>query len=90
MLIVLASDEVEAAIKSHHALLAAAFPGRARDMLQVVADGTARCDRRGLAMVDPRSRRRDWLIRTRVDGRRSPSPYVGYGQAVRLLTDAAG
>jgi transcriptional regulator with XRE-family HTH domain len=90
LLVVLASDEVESTVKSHRELLADAFPGRALEMLQVVADGAARCDRRGLAMVDPRSRRRDWLIRTRTDGRRSPSPYVGYAQAARLLTRAAG
>lgn len=90
VLIVLASDEVEAVVKAHRGLLAAAFPARAFDVLQVVADGAARCDRRALAMVDPRSRRRDWLIRTRVDGRRSPSPYVGYAQAARRLADAPG
>jgi transcriptional regulator with XRE-family HTH domain len=89
-LVVLASEEVEATVKSHRDLLAEAFPGRAHDMLGVAADGTTRCDRRGLAMVDPRSRRADWLIRTRVDGRRSPSPYVGYAHAARLLTNAAG
>ncbi len=89
-LIVLASDEVEAAIKSHRELLTEAFPGRALDMLRVVADGETRSVPRGLAMVDPRSRRRDWLIRTRVDGRRSPSPYVGYAQAARLLGNAPG
>jgi hypothetical protein len=33
---------------------------------------------RGLALVDPSSRRRDWLIRTSVDGRRSPASYRGY------------
>ncbi len=88
-LIVLASEEVEATVKSHRELLADAFPGRALDMLQLVADGATRCDRRGVAMVDPRSRRRDWLIRTKVDGRRSPSPYVGYAQAARLFTNAA-
>lgn len=89
-LVVLASEEVETTVKSHRELLADAFPGRALDMLRVIADGAARCDRRGFAMVDPRSRRHDWLIRTRVDGRRSPSPFVGYAHAARLLTKAAG
>ncbi len=89
-LIVLASEEVEATVRSHRDLLGQAFPGRALDMLQVVTDGKVRSAPRGLAMVDPRSRRRDWLIRTRADGRRSPCPYVGYAQAARLLGNAPG
>jgi hypothetical protein len=38
--------------------------------------------RRGVALVDPRSRRRAWLIRSRMDGRRSPAPYRNYADFV--------
>jgi hypothetical protein len=40
---------------------------------------------RGLALVDPTSRRRDWLLPTRSDGRRSSLPYRDYADAARRL-----
>jgi hypothetical protein len=40
---------------------------------------------RGLALIDPSSRRRAWLIRTRLDGRRSPAPFADYADAARRL-----
>jgi hypothetical protein len=40
---------------------------------------------RGLALCDPASRRREWLIRTRLDGRRSELPYRDYADAARRL-----
>jgi hypothetical protein len=35
-----------------------------------------------LAMIDPSSRRREWLIRTAVDGRRSAAPYADYADFI--------
>jgi transcriptional regulator with XRE-family HTH domain len=84
-LLLLSSDETESRVRAHRDLLAQAFPDRGATMSAVVADGRTACRSRGLAMIDPRSRRKEWLIRTRVDGRRSPSPYLGYGHAARIL-----
>ena len=44
----------------------------------------------GLAMIDPSSRRREWLIRTTVDGRRSAAPYVDYADFMRRREERAG
>jgi len=84
-LILLASDEVERAVGIHREVLRRGFPGRASAMRQVILDPLSAVDRRSLAMVDPTSRRRDWLIPTRSDGRRSAPPYRDYGDAARRL-----
>jgi transcriptional regulator with XRE-family HTH domain len=44
---------------------------------------------RAIALVDPRSRRRDWLIPSRSDGRRWPAPYLDLAAAKRIL-DGSG
>jgi transcriptional regulator with XRE-family HTH domain len=82
-LILLASDEVEGALVDHRQLLRRTFPERAAVMRAVVIDGRAEARTRRLALVDPASRRRDWLLRSRSDGRRSPAPYRDYGDAAR-------
>jgi hypothetical protein len=61
-----------------------AFPGRAGHMLAVIR-GTERPLDRGLAMIDPATHRADWLIRSRIDGRRSNAAYMGYRDAARAL-----
>lgn len=85
-LLVLASDEVEATIRAQRDVLRLGFPARASDMRQVLA-GVVDQPRigRGLALIDPASRRADWLIPTRVDGRRSPAPYLDYADAARRV-----
>lgn len=80
----LASDEVDRALKRNRDLIDRDFPGGAGHMLAVARDGVAPLPR-SVAMVDPSSRRRDWLIRPRIDGRRSAAPYAGYADAVRRL-----
>lgn len=92
-LLVLASDEVEDALRADRDILERAFPLRAAEMRRVVAgqSGPPGVDRRpvargsplarGLALVDPARRRRDWLIPTKLDGRRSPAPYRDYRDA---------
>jgi hypothetical protein len=54
-------------------------------MRAVVARATRIWVFRGLALIDPRSRRRDWLIPTRVDGRRTVLPYQDLARAASLL-----
>ena len=84
-LIILASDEVDRAITQNRDLLARSFPARARSMLDLVMSERTSAPGRGLAMVDPTSKRRDWLRATRVDGRRSAAPFRDYGDAARRL-----
>lgn len=87
-LLLLASDEVESVLRANRVAMGVAFPDRARAMRAVVQHGLGDAPpvgERGLAMIDPRSRRRDWLISTRSDGRRSSAPYRDYVEAARLL-----
>jgi transcriptional regulator with XRE-family HTH domain len=83
-LLLLASDEIERQVALHAGLLRATFPDRARVMTEALA-GSMAMRSRGLALIDPRSRRSRWLISTRSDGRRSPSPYRDYADAARRL-----
>jgi transcriptional regulator with XRE-family HTH domain len=77
------SDEVDQAIVANRDAFAR-FPRRAGQMLEVVRGATAAG--RGLALLDPSSHRSNWLIRTRLDGRRSRAPVDGYASAARHLT----
>ena len=74
----LATDEVEDALHRNRTLWATAAPLRAPVMAERVRTPQGPSDGRGFALIDPRSRRRSWLIRARVDGRRSAAPYRGY------------
>jgi hypothetical protein len=77
----LASDEVERVVRDQRDLIRIAFPMRAVDLIMDPA--AAASGARSLALINPSSRRRDWLIRTSIDGRRSRLPYRGYVDAVR-------
>lgn len=76
-LLALATDEVEEQLRNSRSIWASSFPSRATGLAAAVVDPTSAPDR-GLALIDPRSRRRDWLVRARIDGRRSDAPYRGY------------
>lgn len=80
----LASDEVETAIRLQRDVIDIAFPVRASTMA-AIARHEAVDLRHGIALVDPSNRRAEWLIRTRLDGRRSPARYAGYADAARRL-----
>ena len=89
-LLALATDDVERAIATSRQALSMAFPARAREMLHEL--GTRGADqqggpkaRRGLALIDPASRRASWLIPSRTDGRRSKAPHRGYAEAAARL-----
>ncbi|HEX2469310.1 MAG TPA: hypothetical protein VHK05_01880 [Candidatus Limnocylindrales bacterium] len=89
-LLLLATDEVDRAIRLNREVLAAAFPIRAPAMLGMFSgDPWSVSAVRGLALIDPSSRRTDWLIRSRVDGRRSDAPYPDYTHAARTLARTA-
>jgi hypothetical protein len=82
-LLVLASDEADESIRANRDVMARAFPVRAAEMSGLLDDRDVRPIGRGIALIDPASRRRAWLIRARSDGRRSPAPYAGYADAAR-------
>jgi transcriptional regulator with XRE-family HTH domain len=84
-LLLLASDEVEQAVSMHRQALGRSFPGRAATMLQCIVEPRGGAPGRSLALINPTSRRRDWLVPTRTDGRRSRAPYRDYGDAARRL-----
>jgi transcriptional regulator with XRE-family HTH domain len=62
------------------------FPIRARALEGLIAGTTPPTrEGRGVAMIDPRSRRRGWLRPMRIDGRRTPAPYVDYADFMRAI-----
>ena len=77
-LLVLATEASDDRIRVNREALAVAFPGRVPGLLDSLPA-------RALAMIDPSSRRRDWLIRSRVDGRRSVAPYRDYADFMRSI-----
>jgi len=83
VVLALASEEVDRVVRAHRDLLSFAFPIRAREISRGIADPALLTSERGLALIDPASRRADWLIRTGVDGRRSRLPYADYADAIR-------
>jgi transcriptional regulator with XRE-family HTH domain len=83
-LIALASDEVDAAIRANNETMRAAFPMRADGMMGVLdRRPSPGASSRGVALIDPSSRRRVWLLKSRSDGRRTAAPYRGYADAAR-------
>lgn len=88
-LLLLASEEVETQLSLHRRVLRQAFPDRAPAMRELLSDGGGQASRRGLALVDPTSRRRHWLISARSDGRRSTTPFRDYAEAARRFTRAS-
>ncbi len=83
----LATADVDEAIRRNREVIDRAFPGRARDLNQLLLGGDSVEPSRGITLIDPRNRRRAWLIPSRVDGRRSRAPYQDNAEA-RLLMSA--
>jgi hypothetical protein len=85
-LLALATTDADTFVRDNRDLLATGFPIRARAMLEV-ARGAAPHGQigRGLALIDPASRRREWLVRASADGRRSAAPYLDTRSAARKL-----
>jgi transcriptional regulator with XRE-family HTH domain len=81
IVLALATEEVERIARAHRSVLAVAFPERASSIRALVANPGSPMSGRGFALIDPRSRRRDWLVRTTLDGRRSRLPYRSYAEA---------
>jgi transcriptional regulator with XRE-family HTH domain len=79
VVLLLASEEVERTLYANRDVLRLAFPLRDEVLHPTEVVG------RGLALIDPRRRRRDWLMRSQVDGRRSVAPYRDYADAATKL-----
>jgi hypothetical protein len=81
-LLILCSTENDARVRTNREVLDQAFPVRARELrLWLAESGAAVPPKRGLAMIDPRTRRADWLRPATSDGRRSRAPYADYRAA---------
>ena len=84
-LLVLSTTESDARIRANRDLLREAFPTRAADLAKWIRTPSGDGLPSALAMIDPRSRRIDWLRPTESDGRRSPAPYADYRAAAIAL-----
>jgi transcriptional regulator with XRE-family HTH domain len=88
-LLLLATEANDARVDANRASIQAGFPLRARDLALIVAgEAASREQGRAIAMVDPRSRRRAWCGALRLDGRRSPAPYLDYASFMRATRRA--
>ena len=86
-LLLLMTQQNDAAVRFNRESLGRLFPIRA-SALCGIAEGSAPAPprgNRGLAMVDPRSKRRAWLRATSDEGRRTPAPYLDYAHFMRLI-----
>lgn len=82
-LLLLMSDANDHRLAQNGAAIRIGFPVRARVLNDVVdAPATTVVTGRGLAMIDPGSRRSAWLRPTRLDGRRSAARYRDYADFV--------
>lgn len=84
-LLVAATEQAEVTLLANRDLLGTSFPTRAPAMLRWLIEGQHSPMPRGLALIDPRSKRRAWLIRARADGRRSAAPYGTYAEMAARL-----
>lgn len=85
-LLLLATDANDLRVAANRASIDLGFPLRARHLEPVVRGGAAPTERgRVIACLDPRSRRRAWCGTLRIDGRRSPSPYLDYADFMRAI-----
>lgn len=77
-LLLLATEDVERRLTEHAALLQRAFPVRGTRLGEWLNAPGEHLPGSGLALLDPRSRRRNWLLSTQADGRRTALPYRDY------------
>jgi transcriptional regulator with XRE-family HTH domain len=88
-LLLLATAAVESRIGDNQAGFNGGFPIRASEIRRVIeSEVSPRRGVRAMALIDPRSRRRDWLRATRFDGRPTPAPYVDYADFMRVTEQA--
>lgn len=85
--LVLSSEQNEQALAQNGDVLKHVFPVRTPSMEALTRDPDSDWPGgRAIALIDPARRRRTWLIRPRIDGGRSPSPYRDYRDAAMSLS----
>lgn len=83
-LLLLATDANDQRVAANSASIAAGFPVRSRHLNGLLAGTGGEIPAgRAIAMVDPRSRRIEWIRPLRIDGRSSPAPYADYAGFMR-------
>ena len=80
-LILLCTVENDLRVTDNRELLRQAFAAGAQQLIAWLRDPAQPLPPRGIAMIDPRSRRHDWLRPTRSHGRRTAAPYRDYADA---------
>ncbi|GAC1670134.1 MAG: hypothetical protein NVS9B8_13310 [Candidatus Limnocylindrales bacterium] len=86
-LLILFSVENDVRARLNRGLLRETFPASARDLTEWIA-GPGRLPPSGIAMIDPRSRRRNWLQPTTTEGRRSVAPFANYAAAAEAIKNS--
>jgi transcriptional regulator with XRE-family HTH domain len=81
----LATADVDEALRRNRDIIDRAFPARARHLSRLLA-GHDLVPARAIALIDPRNRRRNWLIPCRIDGRRTQAPYLGVTHARAVMS----
>lgn len=85
-LFLLATEMNEARIGDNQASFSAGFPIRAGELGRIMSNEMPPpYGARALALIDPRSRRQNWLRPSRHDGRPTPAPYVDYADFMRVM-----
>jgi hypothetical protein len=84
-LLLLSTVRNDERLADNRTLLRQAFPARARELAAWLADPRQPLPERAIAIIDPRSRRREWLQPTRSDGRRALARYRDYADASAAL-----
>jgi transcriptional regulator with XRE-family HTH domain len=84
-LLLLATEMNETRIADNRAALSDGFPLRATSLRRILANEVPPpSPARAMAVIDPRSRRKDWLRPSRVDGRPTAAPYMDYIDFMRV------
>lgn len=85
LLAVLATAETESRLELQRDLVRGEFPATSAATEAWLADPNAPRIGAAVAMIDPASRRRSWVVRRRSEGRRTLPPYVDYRDAASRL-----
>jgi transcriptional regulator with XRE-family HTH domain len=88
-LLLLGTEAVDDRVRQNRSAIMRAYPGRATELRAVVAGARPLPRRRFVAIIDPMSRRTDWLRPLWIDGRRSPAPYPDYAGFMRARVGRA-
>jgi transcriptional regulator with XRE-family HTH domain len=84
-LLVACTAENDRRIADNWQLIQQAFAATSSALAAWLGDPRAELPARAIAMIDPRSRRHDWLRPTRSHGRRSIAPYADYAAMAAMF-----